>query len=158
MKKRFGLFALKTPYCRGRLSAAGAGRRSVNLLDLWRRHLSLTIAAVLIALAITVRMARRQLGSPSLYADGADLPEPAKNRWVRALVPGLTSLARGNGVAGFVAIFIAAMLLVLAFGKGLGYRPPVGFDPGPLASFAGMAALMLWLAARLALAFRGSRR
>ncbi len=139
-------------------AAARAGDGSVTLLDLWRRHLSLTIVAVAVALAVTLRMARRQLGSPSELAGPATFPEAAENRWLRALVPGLASLASGRGGRAFVGIAIPAGLLTLLAADSFGYRPPLGFDPGPLPSLAGLAALVLWLAVRLLPEFTGGRR
>jgi tetratricopeptide (TPR) repeat protein len=139
-------------------TAATSGEGKVGLLDLWRRHLSLTIAAVLIALAVTFRVARRQLGTPSELAGDPALPGAADNRWARALVPGLASLAEGHGVRAFVGIALPVALLILVAAGGFGYRPPLGFDVGPLPSQLGLAALILLFAARMVPAFRGDRR
>ncbi|MEE8525679.1 MAG: hypothetical protein V3T72_17215 [Thermoanaerobaculia bacterium] len=138
-------------------AAAGSGGRSVSLLDLWRRHLSLTIAAVAIALAVTLGMARRQLGSRSGAAGGSHL-EAADNRWLRALIPGLASLAQGRGGRAFLGIAFPVALLTLVAAAGFGYRPPLGFDVGPLPSLAGSAALILLFTARLVPAFTGRQR
>lgn len=138
-------------------TAARSGDRSVSLLDLWRRHLSLTIAAVAIALAVTLRMARRQLGSRPQPAGGGHR-QAAENRWLRALIPGLASLAQGRGGRAFLSIAFPTALLTLVAAGGFGYRPPLGIDVGPLPSLAASAALILWFTARLVPAITGGRK
>jgi hypothetical protein len=61
-------------------------------------------------------------------------------------------------VRAFVGIALPVALLILVAAGGFGYRPPLGFDVGPLPSQLGLAALILLFAARMVPAFRGDRR
>jgi tetratricopeptide (TPR) repeat protein len=74
-------------------------------------------------LAVTLWMIRLRRG---LEAD----VEPQAPRWLRILLPGLASIERGAGPAGFLALLaFTALLLVLPSARP-GVPIPWGFDPG----------------------------
>ena len=106
-------------------------------------HHSQTLLAVLgIALAaLAVARARRSLAGAG--GEGDDRGAGA-SRWWRALVPGLASVQVGEGGRALGAIAIPVALLLFPLVGSLGYRLPLGYDPGVVAlwSFAatGLAA------------------
>ncbi len=123
-----------------------ASDRPATLLDLWRRHLSLSIAAVTILLAVTLHLARGQLGTLPAPAEGS----AGANRWIRALVPGWKSAGQGHGVRALVAILLPVAGAILPLMRGFGYRSPLGLDAGSwLPAAAAVAALALLFAVRL---------
>lgn len=123
--------------------------KSTSWTDLWRRHFSLTIVFSTFLLALTLHMARLQMGyrSSRLEDEGRD----SVNRWQRVFVPGLASALEGKGPNAFLGILLPMGLLMLPLLRGVGYREPLGFDPGHwLPMVTGITALTLWLIARIA--------
>lgn len=128
---------------------------SSTALDLWRRHLSLSVMAGVLLLAVTVHLVRSQLGYRSDLLEDRALLSPAVDRWLRALVPGLHSVRNGRGAAAFLAITVpVALLLVVPF-RGLSYRVPLGYDPGPwLPATLGLGGLAVVFLLRLGLTWK----
>ncbi len=129
-----------------------------GLLDLWRRHFSLSIVVVTILLAVALHLLRRQLGEGSYDPEDRWLGRSGGNRWLRALVPGLRSALHQRGGRAFLGILLPVSFAMLPVVRGFGYRTPLGFDPGSwLPVTICFAALALLLAARLAWEFVGER-
>ena len=124
-------------------------------VDLWRRHFSLSMVAGIMILAITLHLVRNQLGYRSDLLEDRILPPPAADRWIRALVPGLTSIRRGHGGRAFLAILLPAGLLIAILVRRLGYRVPIAYDLDPLIpTVLGFGGLFLWFLVRLRLEWR----
>ncbi len=123
---------------------------SVTIVDLWRRHFSLSVVAGIILLAVALHLVRNQLGYRSdLLEESASWP-PALDRWIRALVPGLPSVREARGGRAFFAILLPAALLMTPLASKLGYRAPVTCDPGTwLPAIFGFGGLALVFLARL---------
>ena len=112
-----------------------------------RRGQTLLGAFVLALAALAVTRARRLLVGTT--AAGA-VTGSGPGRWWRALVPGLFSLGVGEGGRAFAAIALPMTCLLLPLGRSLGYRLPLGYDPGGAALWAlGACGLVAFYAARL---------
>ncbi len=120
---------------------------SQTVVDLWRRHFSLSVVAGIMMLAITLHLVRNQLGYRSDLLDDRSLLPPASDRWVRALVPGLVSTREERGGRAFLAILLPAVLLMTPLARGLGYRMPLAYELDPVVpaaiGFGGLALLFL---------------
>ncbi len=128
----------------------GPAEQPASWVDLWRRHLSLTAAAAAILLAMTLHLVRRQQGYRSSQLQMFTSRKSSHEPWVRALVPGLASACAGRGGRAFAAILVPVALLMVPLVRGLGYRTPLGYDPGHwLPTTMSAAALFLWLVLRL---------
>jgi tetratricopeptide (TPR) repeat protein len=117
-------------------------------LELFRRSLSVLLAAGLLLLAVTLHLARRPFGygevPPTAWSGGRF------DRWRRILLPGLASAESGEGARSFLAILVPVGLLTLPLFGVLGYRIPWGYDPGNLSSWiVAILGLLLYLGARL---------
>ncbi len=137
-----------------RLSAAWrASDRPEGVIDLWRRHLSLSIAIATILLAVTLHLVRQQLGTPP-----DEEQRPVANRWLRALVPGWKSVGLGRGGRALLGIALPVGFATLPLVRGFGYRSPLGVDPGSwLPAVASIGALGLLLLIRLGWEMTGDR-
>ena len=127
-------------------SVVGAGS---SRLELFRRGLSVLLAAGLVLIAVTLHLARRPFGY-------GDVPPSAVGgygwfgRSLRVLLPGLASAEAGEGLRSFLAILLPVGLLMLPLFGVLGYRVPWGYDPGNLSSWiVAILGLLLYLGARL---------
>jgi tetratricopeptide (TPR) repeat protein len=128
-------------------SRRGPGEGS-SRLELFRRSLSVLLAAGLLLLAVTLHLARRPFGygevPPTAWSGGR------LDRWRRVLLPGLSSAESGEGARSFLALLIPVGLLTLPLFGVLGYRIPWGYDPGNLSSWiVAILGLLLYLGARL---------
>ena len=141
----------RMPEIRRELSAtwhAADGASSASRLQLFRRGLSLLVAVALVLVALALHLARR----PSGYTERPlyDEPDSRLLPWARALVPGLASAEVGEGGRTFLAILLAAALLMLPLFGQLGYRIPWRYDPGNLVSWIfAILGLSLYLGVRL---------
>ncbi len=139
---------LQAEALRDALGATWHGDESTQTaVDLWRRHFSLSVMAGVLLLAVTLHLVRSQLGYRSdLLEDSTLIPETA-DRWIRTLVPGLSSAREERGGRAFLAVLLPAGLLMVPLMRGLAYRAPLAFDVGrwlPLAiGFGGLALLFL---------------
>lgn len=123
------------------------------------------LAAALIALALAAAFtgARERLGGarrPHEAAEGAAGPADGAaggERWRRALVPGLASIAAGHGGRAWAALALAAALLLVPVIDHFAYAVPWRLQPSGLLGAAAIALLVLWLGARLVLARREGR-
>lgn len=123
------------------------GGSSFSIVDLWRRNFSLAILLATLLLAVTLHMVRLQLGYRSSLLEER---EPSPPAWLRALVPGLSSIHNGNGWGAFFGIICPTGLLILPWLRGIGYRTPFGLDPGQwLPMVASVVALLLVMLIRL---------
>jgi tetratricopeptide (TPR) repeat protein len=109
-----------------------------------RRARTVVVMFVLALLAVAVTRARRHF----VGAAGEAPPAGAgPGRWRRAALPGLASLRAGEGGRAFAAIALPIALLLLPLGRSVGYRLPLGYDPGAGAAWtlaaAGLAAIFL---------------
>ena len=145
----------RAPEIHRQLGAAWrAGDRPATVLDLWRRHFSLSIAVATILLAGTLHLVRRQLEAPPAAAEKG----PLSNRWLRALVPGLQSVRLGGGARALLGIFLPVALATLPLMREFGYRSPLGVDPGTsLVVVTSAGALALLFLGRLGWELTGDR-
>jgi len=89
--------------------------------------------ALLLLLLASLALVFHALTGGSRRADGdAAAHRSVQGRWLPALVPGLSSAARGRGLRAYLALLVVAgPVLVLAAGGGeLGYPIPWRYDPG----------------------------
>lgn len=98
-----------------------------SLKDLWQRNFSLWILLATLLLAATLHMVRLQLGYRSSLLEENEEEPPA---WLRALVPGLSSVHEGRGFRAFVGILLPVGLVIPPLLRSIGYRTPLGLDPG----------------------------
>lgn len=118
-----------------------------SLVELWRRNFSLAILLATLLLAVTLHMVRLQLGYRSELLEER---EPSPPAWLRALVPGLASIHQGYGWRTFIGIMCPTGLLILPWLRGIGYRTPLGLDPGQwLPMVASVVALLILMLIRL---------
>ena len=123
---------------------------SLTPIELWRRHFSLSVVLATLLLAVTLHMARLQLGYRSSLLEEEDDEGWAESPWARAIVPGLASAVEGRGGRAFVAVLVPMGLVMLPLLRGVGYREPLGYDPGhwlPMVTSA--VFLTLWLLSRI---------
>jgi len=136
----------RSPEIREQLRTAWGGAEPPStLVDLWRQHFSLSILVATLVLAVTVQLARRQAGARSETLPERSLADD--NRWLRALVPGLVSADHGRGVRGLLALLLPVALVMLPLVRGVGYRTPLGYDPGQWlsAALAGVGLALFFL-------------
>ena len=108
------------------------------------------MAGVLL-LAVTLHLVRSQMGYRSDLLENRALLPFAADRWVRALVPGLSSVRQGHGALAFAAIALPVALWLLAGFRGLSYRVPQATGPGTwLPTTLGLGGLALFFLLRLA--------
>ena len=118
---------LRYPEIQQDLRQLWGGSENFSLLDLWRRNFSLSILFATLLLALTLHMVRLQLGYRSRLLEEE---EPSAPGWLRALVPGLSSALQGRGGLAFLGIALPTGLVILPLLRGIGYRTPLGLDPG----------------------------
>lgn len=133
------------------LAARRSASRAPARLALARHGQGVLAAIVAVLAAVAVARGRRSLFGGRAPPNSDDPPGP----WRRAMVPGLTSIEAGEGVRGLAALLLPAALLLLPWGGALGYRLPLGFDPGSAAPWlvcalglAALVAVRLWLELR----------
>ena len=137
-------FARAPEIRRARLAALLAASAPSHHALVRRGQTLLAVFAIAIA-ALAAGRARRRLTSAGgeLSAFGA-----GPSWWWRTLVPGLMSLRLGEGGRALGAMAIPVALLLLPFVGALGYRLPLGYDPGVVAQWsfaaAGLAALFAY--------------
>lgn len=120
---------------------------SFSLQDLWRRNFSLSILLVTLLLAVTLHMVRLQLGYRSRLLEERELSPPP---WLRAIIPGLPSAMQGHGWRAFLGIALPTSLAILPLLRGIGYRTPLGLDPGQwLPAVVSIVALLVVMLIRL---------
>ncbi len=138
---------------RRNLAATWHGEQgSETAADLWRRHFSLSVVAAIMILAVTLHLVRNQLGYRSDLLEDRTLLPAAADRWLRALVPGLTSVRHGNGGRAFLAILLPAALVIAMLVRRLGYRLPLAYELDPVVPAAvGLTLLALVFLVRLRL-------
>jgi tetratricopeptide (TPR) repeat protein len=134
----------RIPEIRRQLLASAGSREGTATprLDLFRRALSLALAAVMALLAVALHLARRGKGYTEPPLD-LRLGGGTLDRWRRALLPGVAAAEAGEGGKTFLALLVPAALLTLPLAGDLGYRIPWGYDPG---------SLVPWIAALLGIA------
>lgn len=124
----------------------GAGK-TYTLMELWRRHFSLSILLATLLLAVTLHMVRLQLGYRSSLLEEKDPSSPA---WLRAIIPGMPSIQQGRGLSAFLGIAFPMGLVILPQLRSIGYRTPLGLDPGQwLPMVVSVVALLIVMLIRL---------
>ncbi len=131
------------------------GKGSVTVVDLWRRHFSLSVLAGVILLAVTLHLVRNQLGYQSdLLEEHTSLP-PTIDRLARTLIPGLASAREAHGGRAFFAVLVPSALLIAPLVGKFGYRAPLTYDSGQwLPTIFGIGGLVLLFLVRLKLGWK----
>ena len=122
---------------------------STEWVDVWRRHFSISVVLATLLLAVTLHRVRLQMGYRSSLLETSE-NELAENPWVRAVVPGWGSAIQERGGRAFFGILLPMAFLLLPLLQGVGYREPLGYDPGHwLPTVTSLAFLSVWLLARI---------
>lgn len=123
-------------------------------LELFRRWLSLLVPVVLVLLALSIHLARRPFGLTETSSEPRGLR--TRDRWRRALIPGLAAAEAGEGVSSYLSLLMGMGLLMIPLFGRLGYRIPWGYDPGHLLAWIlAILGILLFLGARLRRELRG---
>ena len=127
-------FARAPEIRRARLAAMLAAGAPSHRALVRRGQTLLAVFAIAIAALAAARARWRVTGGEA----SSFTPSPAW--WWRGLVPGLASLGLGEGGRALGAMAIPVALLLFPFVGSLGYRLPLGYDPGAVAQWSVAAA------------------
>ncbi|HEX4951893.1 MAG TPA: tetratricopeptide repeat protein [Thermoanaerobaculia bacterium] len=129
----------------------------------WQRRgrwISLAATLVLVALALTLHVARRPYGYTEPGLDELLSRSHGERAW-RELLPGLAAAEAGEGVLAWLDLWVPTALLLIPLGRTLAFDLPLGFDPGGGLLWAlGLGGLVIYLLPRLVrllLRLRGGR-
>ncbi len=129
----------------------------------WRRRgrwISLAATLVLLALALTLHVARRPHGYSEPGLEEL-LSRSTGERALRQLLPGLAAAEAGEGVLAWLDLWVPTALLMVPLGPALAFDLPLGFDPGGgllwTVGLGGLAIFLLPRLIRLLLRLRGGR-
>jgi tetratricopeptide (TPR) repeat protein len=116
--------------------------------ELGRYGLPMLICFAMVVIAVTLHLVRRPYG----YSQAEVRLRIARGRWgswPRALLPGVSAAAAGDGARSFGALLLPAALATLPLFERFGYRIPWGYDPGNTAGWLiSILGLALYLGAR----------
>lgn len=117
-------------------AGGGEGRRVETLRQLW--SLAVVFAFAIAALVFHAVRSRLRTGGHGGVRSAS--------RWERILMPGLTSLEEGRGLAALLALLPPVTLLVAALGSSWAYELPLGYAGGALLPLAVIALVLLYAA------------
>lgn len=99
--------------------------------ELLRRHRALAASLALLILALILHKARKQvvgLRSRQLPPVAGGL---ASHKWAQVLIPGLASGQDERGIFAFLGILLPVSFVMVPLLRGMGYRAPLAYEPGP---------------------------
>lgn len=114
--------------------------------ELLRRHRALAAGLAALILALILHQARKQVGLKA-----RQLPPIANsltdNKWAHVLIPGLASGEDEQGILAFLGILLPVSFVMVPLLRGMGYRAPLAYEPGPWLAigFAVVALIVLGL-------------
>ncbi|MDA8018311.1 MAG: hypothetical protein MPN21_12765 [Thermoanaerobaculia bacterium] len=104
--------------------------QSKEPFDLLRRHRAFATGLAALILALILHQARKQVGLKARQVPRVS-SGLADNKWAQVLIPGLASGEEESGLLAFLGILIPVSFVMVPLLRGMGYRAPLAYEPGP---------------------------